>query len=115
MCREGFGGDCFARLRDVLRMCAFLRGTGGVEHRTIYEFGAFLMDMVEFLTGGGLSRVQHVARLQRGLERVRAEIPEVLDPEDMCTYVMLFAAYCIATYALDRGGGGQTDEVPTPG
>jgi len=107
MCREGFGGDCFARLRDVLRMCAFLRGTGGVEHRTIYEFGLFLADMADFLTSGRVSESRNVARLQRALERVRDEIPEVLDPEDMCTYIMLFAAYCIATYALDRGGGGD--------
>jgi hypothetical protein len=71
-----------------LEKCRRLRGLPkNLSHRTFYEFGRFLQEMVDFLVFGVLSYEKDLKNFQMSLNR------EKLNAEDFNTYVDLFLEY----------------------
>jgi hypothetical protein len=71
-----------------LDKCRELRGLPKrLSHRTFFEFGCFLQEMVDFLVFGRLSEDKDMRNFQKSLNRKN------LDAEDFNTYVDLFVKY----------------------
>jgi hypothetical protein len=71
-----------------LEKCRRLRGLPkNLSHRTFYEFGRFLQEMVYFLVFGVFSYEKDLKNFQMSLNR------EKLNAEDFNTYVDLFLEY----------------------
>jgi hypothetical protein len=71
-----------------LDKCRKLRGlTKELSHRTFFEFGYFLQEMVDFLVFDRLSDSADLRNFQKSLDK------EKLDREDFNTYVDLFVKY----------------------
>jgi hypothetical protein len=71
-----------------LDKCRKLRGlTKELSHRTFFEFGHFLQEMVDFLVFDRLSDSADLRNFQKSLDK------EKLDREDFNTYVDLFVKY----------------------
>jgi hypothetical protein len=76
-----------------LDRCRELRGLPKqLSHRTFFEFGGFLQEMVDFLVFNKLSKEEDMRNFQKGLDTKK------LDPEDFNTYVDLFLKYWSLEY-----------------
>jgi len=85
-------------LGQIIKMCAELRGVDGLEWRTIVEFGAFLIDMANFLVHDVYSKDKTLARFQAMLRDIKDEYIDLYNPADINTYIKLFEFYCIWAY-----------------
>jgi hypothetical protein len=71
-----------------LDRCRKLRGLPKqLSHRTFFEFGYFLQEMVEFLVFDRLSKDKDMRNFQKSLNKKK------LDRENFNTYVDLFVKY----------------------
>jgi len=72
-------------VEEILDECRQMRGLPEeLRHRTFYEFGAFLQDMVNFLVFGEYSKDKDLKEFQEKINR------EKWNPEDFNTYLKLF-------------------------
>jgi hypothetical protein len=73
---------------EILDECRVLRGLPQeLRHRTFFEFGGFIQDMVDYLVFGELSKDADIREFQKKIDRSE------WDPEDFSTYVKLFHEY----------------------
>ncbi len=77
-------------IEQVLDECRKLRNLNeSSRHRTFYEFGNFLQDMVDFLIFGEISKDEELARFQEDIATQRKEY----NAENFATYISLFQEY----------------------
>jgi len=70
---------------EILDECRALRGLPQeLRHRTFFEFGGFIRDMVDYLVFGELSKDADIREFQKKVDRSE------WDPEKFETYVKLF-------------------------
>jgi len=85
-------------LDRIIEMCAELRGVKGLSWKTIIEFGAFLIDMANFLVYDEYSKDRTLARFQAMLRGIKDKYIDLYNPADIDTYIKLFEFYCIWAY-----------------
>lgn len=91
------------RIRNVIEMCTELRNVRGLEPRTIFEFGAFLQDMFNYMMFDMRSNDRYLRRFQAMLRKVEDRFGDLYDPFDIETYVRLFEFYCLWLYGYYLG------------
>ena len=77
------------RIGEVIDYCTKMRALPKeFRHRVIYEFGLFLVSMVNYLIFNVQSNYEDIREFQLKINR------NDYDPEDINTYIELFRKYC---------------------